>query len=369
MNVAPKPDFDSIDGKFCGRPEIVAVDTLRHYPELVRQLGGDPKVLLRGARIDPAVFDNPDSVIEYRSVLHAMQHAAEELSCPDFGMRLAAMQGGNKSIGPIGVVMKNSQTLGQAIGYCAKHIHAYSLATHVRFDPDRAHHLLLVRLEILLDQLPDKRQAVEHALMLAGLNIIEITGGAARVRKVLFRHDAQSTVKTYRNFFGCEVSFGQQADGLVLTETDLLCPVVDPDTRVYEMATSFIEARFPRTEPPIHARVRALVLEHLGSKDCTSERVAAEFCLHPRTLQRRLRAEGTSFEDIKDAVRRDLALRFLKRADMPLKRVAEKLGYAETSVLSRSCFRWFAATPRELRQRLKSNISRLRGMDAPYVVG
>jgi AraC-like DNA-binding protein len=314
--------------------------------------------------IEPDLLDAPGSSIEYRSLLNAMQYAAEALDCPDFGLRLAVMQGGNKSIGPIGVVMKNSKTLGQAIGYCAKNIHAYSVATRVRFEPDRSRHLLLVRLEILLDRAPDKRQAVEHALMLASLNMRELSGGGARVRKVLFSHEPQMSPGAYRQFFGCDVHFEQKADGLVLTEDDLLCPVVDPDSRVYEMATSFIETRFPHMEASIQTRVRSLIEQYIGSKDCTNERVAADFCLHPRTLQRRLRAEGTSFEDLKDEIRRDLALRFIQNGDMPLKRVAEKLGYAETSVLSRSCFRWFSSSPRELRAQHKTNAAMERDVVA-----
>jgi len=59
--------------------------------------------------------------------------------------------------------------------------------------------------------------------------------------------------------------------------------------------------------------------------------------------------EGTSFEALKDEVRRDLALPYLQQADVKLTRIAERLGYAETSVLSRSCARWFARSPRQLR--------------------
>lgn len=332
-------------------PETVDADSLRGFPELVRQLGGDPDAILQRAAIDPALLDRPSAFIEYRALLNAMQQAAADLDCPDFGLKLACLQGGNKSIGPIGVVMKNSNTLGQAIGYCAKSIHAYSVATRIRFVPDRPNHKLLVRLEILLERAPDRRQAVEHALMLASLNIRELTGGGARVRKVLFMHEPQAPLRAYRQYFNCEVAFGEQADGLVLTEDDLMCAVVDPDSRVYEMATTFIESRFPHVEASIQSRVRSLIEQYIGGKDCTNERIAAEFCLHPRTLQRRLRAEGTSFEDIKDEIRRELALRYIENGDMPLKRVAEKLGYAETSVLSRSCFRWFSASPRELRMR------------------
>lgn len=356
-NVSPR----YADSRLRAPPETVGVDSLRCFPELVRQLGGEPSAILRRAAIDPMLVDKPGSVIEYRALLNLMQGAAADLDCPDFGLRLAALQGGNRSIGPIGVVMKNSKTLGQAIGYCARNIHAYSIATRVRFEPDRPNHKLLVRLEILLERMPDKRQAVEHALMLASLNIRELTGGGARVRKVLLTHEPLSALRVYRQHFNCEVAFGEKADGLILTEDDLLCPVVDPDSRVYEMATTFIEHRFPHIEVSIQTRVRSLIEQYIGSKDCTNERIAAEFCLHPRTLQRRLRAEGTSFEDLKDEIRRELALRYIQNGDMPLKRVAEKLGYAETSVLSRSCFRWFSASPRELRMQHRSEASG-RGM-------
>jgi AraC-like DNA-binding protein len=51
-------------------------------------------------------------------------------------------------------------------------------------------------------------------------------------------------------------------------------------------------------------------------------------------------------------VRRDVALHYLQQPEVPLVRVTEMLGYSETSVLSRSCLRWFSASPRRLRNDL-----------------
>jgi AraC-like DNA-binding protein len=246
--------------------------------------------------------------------------------------------------------MKNSETLGQALGYCKKHIHAYSLATHVRFEPDRPNHQVTVGLEIVLGQAQVKAQAIEHGLMLAHLNILEITGGLAKARRVFFQHGPISPRSVYWAAFGCEVVFGWRTSGIVLTEADLLCGIVNPDEQVLEMATSYIDSRFPPQTPPIMARVRSLIAEHLETRNCSSERIASDLCMHARTLQRRLKAEGTSFEAIKDDVRRELARRYLEQEDVPLTLVAEKLGYAETSVLSRSCYRWFSATPRAVRR-------------------
>ncbi|CAN7364749.1 AraC family transcriptional regulator [Phenylobacterium sp. LjRoot225] len=329
--------------------ELLHVDTLRFFPQLVRQLGGDPEALLRRAGIDPAIFSTRGPCLGYRAMASLLEIAAAELQRPDFGLRLAALQGGGRVFGPMGVAMRNSNTLGQALEYVVKHVHAYSLAARMRFEPDPARRRLFVAWDILLDRLPNKQQAIEQALLLAHLNAVEITGGRARVREVLFAHQPLSPLRSYRDYFGCEVRFNQPTEGVVFSEQDLLCPIVDPDVQLYEMATSFIDTKFTRVTPPMHARVRGLILQYLGGEDCNNERVAADLCLHPRTLHRRLKAEGRSFEGIKDEARRDVALRYLRHTDISLTRIAERLGYAETSVLSRSCFRWFGASPSRLR--------------------
>jgi AraC-like DNA-binding protein len=334
-----RPSFDAIHSQ-----------ALAGFPGVVHELRNNPDKLLAECGIASAEAGGRGPVLEYRAFVQLLAHCADRLDAPDFGIRLARRQRGGKVIGPVGVVMRNSQTVGQALGYCARHIHAYSLATRVRFRPDRARHILFVGVEILLDRPADTRQVVEHAVMLAHLNVTDISGGMARARRVDFRHEPQAPLKTYRDAFGCEVRFGQEMDGFVLTEDDLLCRIGDPDEQVYEMATAFIDTHYPVAMPPLHARVRSLIVGHLGSGRCTSEAIAGELCLHPRTLQRRLRAEGMSFEGIKDEVRREVALRYLSQSDLPLMQVAEKLGYSEASVLSRSCYRWFTASPIQLRR-------------------
>ena len=332
---------------------MVHAGILHLFPELVQEHGGDPEHLLRRARIDPAAIGNRGALIEYRSFVRVLRNAAAELSCPDFGLRLAARQDCDKALGPMGVAVSNSQTVGQAIEYCSKHHHAYSLAARTRLEPYRANHQLL-RVDILLDGVPDTHQTMEHALMLASQHIAKQTAGAARVREVLFSHEPQSAPQISRSLFGCDVKFGQTVNGIVLADVDLRQPIVQPDARIFEMAAAFIEARFPDMRPPLRASVHGLVFQYLGGEGCTIERVAEQLCLHPRTLQRRLRAEGTSFDDIKDEIRRDLALRHIKEGELSLTCVADKLGYAETSVLTRSCYRWFGATPGELRRKLRS---------------
>lgn len=329
--------------------DIVHSHALSFFTDLVQDHGGDSHALVREAGIDPSALDGKIA-LEYLKFVHLLQRTSDQLGQCDFGLQLAQRQRGGKVIGPIGIVMKNSETIGQALGYCAKHIQAYSLATKVRFKPNRAEHNLLVHIDIFLDRATDVRQAVEHALALAASNIADLSAGQARARKIYFQHKPISSERRYRDFFGCEVKFEQDYNGLLLTEDDLLCPVNEPDEQILEMATDFIEARFPASLPPVHSQVRTLVQRLLDANDCSFEHIAEEMCMHPRTLQRRLRDEGASFENIRDDVRRELAMRLLARSQSSLTEIAHKIGYAETSVLSRSCQRWFGATPEQIRR-------------------
>ena len=71
--------------------------------------------------------------------------------------------------------------------------------------------------------------------------------------------------------------------------------------------------------------------------------------LSPRTLQRRLAADGASFEQLLDAVRADLALYYLRESRLSVAAVAEILQFSETSALTRACRRWHSASPRAVR--------------------
>ncbi|MET0238450.1 MAG: AraC family transcriptional regulator [Sphingobium sp.] len=335
--------------------DLIHVGTLLEFSDLVRELGGDPDDLLRSVGIDRSNVTRAVTRISFRAMIDLLEKSADRLKCPDFGMRLAVRQGGGKVFGPMGVVMRNSSTLGDALAYVGRHIQAYSLAAGMPMEHDRAAGRVFVGLDILLENIADRSQTVEQHLLLAHYNAVEITAGRARVRQVRFRHQPLSPLRTYRDHFGCEVLFEQPSDGIVFSQDDLNAPIVDPDVQHYEIATSFIEANYPPASAPMHARVRGLVMKTLGVSDCRIERIADELCMHPRTLHRRLKWEHKSFEDIKDEVRRDLARYYLERTSVPFTRISEKLGYSETSVLSRSCTRWFGHSPRDVRSRARAD--------------
>ncbi|MET0704570.1 MAG: AraC family transcriptional regulator [Mycobacterium sp.] len=329
--------------------DTVYADTLRFFPELVSELGGDPAPLLREHGISPAALADGTGRIGYRLIANLLEDAAAAVDRPDFGLLLATRQGGGSVFGPMGVAMRNSNTLGDALEYARRHSHAHSLAARIRFDRDDDEHSVFVAHDILLDRLPNKSQAIEQFLLLAHLNAVEITGGKARVRMVRFRHCRLSAPSVYRSYFGCSAYFDQQCDGVVFAERDLRARTTDSSAAAYRAVTALIDADFAEATQPMRAQARGVILQFIGTSECTNDRTAAELHLHPRTLHRRLSAEGTTFHRIKDEVRRNLALYYLEHTDLDLTRIAERLGYSEHSVLTRSCVRWFGEAPSRLR--------------------
>jgi AraC-like DNA-binding protein len=349
---AQQVDLTSVTGQGGGHDsgfELVHADLLRFFPDLVRELGGDPEALLRRLGVDGALLASAGSGLSCRIWVNLLEHAAVELHCPDFGMRLARRQGGGRVFGAMGAVMRNTKTFGEALTFVAEHGHAHSPAVRLRLerDPESGH--LVSAYDFLLDRLPNRCQAIEQVHLLGHLNALESTGGRARVREVRVRHQPLSPLSTYGRYFGCEVRFDQQDDAVVYSERDLSAPIVDADARAYETAASFIDAAFPRVSPPMHAQVRGVILQFLGTEYCNIEEVAAELGLHLRTLRRRLNAEGKGFQEIKDEVRREVALYYLLRTDLDLACVAQKLGYAEHSAFTRRSLRWFSAPPSRVR--------------------
>src|ERR1700731_3938807 len=85
--------------------DVVHARMLRFFPDLVHQLGGDPKRLMQQIGIHSAkTLSDRRSGATYRQLVHLIELAASESGCPDFGMRLATLQSGSGMFGPLGLV-------------------------------------------------------------------------------------------------------------------------------------------------------------------------------------------------------------------------------------------------------------------------
>lgn len=332
---------------------MVQAQSLRGYRELVSDLGGNPTRLLRKAGIQPSALNQLTAFISFESLIELLEHSGTDLGCPDFGLRLAERQDIG-ILGTLAVAMRYSATVGDAMRCASEYLNVYNaaIAFTVRTEERRGQARLVFK--DLVAHAPRWAQTAEHGIALTARIMTLLSEGRCHLQEVWLPHPPLDSPATYRSHFDAPLSFQAHRLGLAYTARDLDRPISERNEQLHELATRHLDSRLPRGRTPFTAQVRQAIEALLGTGTCGHRQVANALYMHPRTMQRRLNEEGTTFEDIKDLVRRDLAQRYLAQPDLPLSQVTALLDYSEQSALGRSCRRWFHATPREVRNQLTS---------------
>lgn len=193
----------------------------------------------------------------------------------------------------------------------------------------------------------------------ASLRMAEVIFWVALVR-LATRHDVSPArvavpeppheAAPYHDYLGCDletsvvqsVSFhAQDARRPFLTSNEAMWETFEPDLR----------RRLAELEPEstIAERVRAALLELLPAGLTTMDAAASELAVSTRTLQRRLHGEGTTFQQILNGTREDLARHYLTSAELTTAEISFLLGYAETSSFYRAFQTWTGSTPERVR--------------------
>jgi AraC-like DNA-binding protein len=332
---------------------MVRAQAVRGYRELVSDLGGDPVRLLRAAKIKSTVFDQPASFISFGAIVELLDRSARDLDCPDFGFRLAEHQDIG-ILGPLAVAMRHSATVGEAMRCASKYIYVHNPAIGFSVRADNGEDQALFVFEILSEHGPHCAQMIEHGVGITCRIVSMLSAGRSHLNRVWLPHPAVGSRATYRGHLGAPVEFRASQVALAIDRGDLDLPLGEHSEELRAFAVDYMNVQFPARRVSLLVQVRKVIERLLGTGACGYAEVADALFMHPRTLQRRLREHGTTFEDIKDEARRDLAQRYLADPDVALAQVTALLDYSEQSALTRSCHRWFQTTPTALRASLSS---------------
>jgi AraC-like DNA-binding protein len=135
-----------------------------------------------------------------------------------------------------------------------------------------------------------------------------------------------------------------------MTEADLATTLPEADPQMAAEIARFIEAN----AQPVNASATETVTGHirrlLPTGDCNVDRVAQLMGVDRRTVHRRLSAEGASFTELVDTIRREIVIRQLIHTDRPLSEVAKLVGFSSLSTFSRWFRQAFGVQPSEYRR-------------------
>jgi AraC-like DNA-binding protein len=327
---------------------LIRGSSLTGFNELVADLGYDPESILRRSGVRPQDVGDHDAFLPYRALAVVLEDAAQMTDALDFGRQLALRQG-IEILGPVGVAARTAPTVGEALRISRVYLAAYSPAIEVRLKPGERADRKLFEFAIVEEDMPSCPQLFELSLGVL-LQVLRHLGGVTvNPTTTLIPHAALLEEALYRDYYGSEVRFSQPQGGLEVRDADLARPVAD-DAQAHEVLVRYLEGLEIPEDRGFADSVRRLVVELLPTGTVTMNLLARQFALHPKTFQRRLAAEGTTFGTLVEQARRELADHYLRESDLELTQIARELGYAEQSVLSRSCRRWFGEPPGAIRR-------------------
>ncbi|TDG13753.1 AraC family transcriptional regulator [Seongchinamella unica] len=168
---------------------------------------------------------------------------------------------------------------------------------------------------------------------------------------------APESAEHYESLFGCPVLFAREHSGLVVSRQLLQYPLAQNEDSLREFLRlapyPLVRRDSPGETGPLSRRIEQLLLSSGPENLPTASDVAAQLNMSPRTLHRRLTAEGTSFQQLKDNLRREMAVHYIQRDELSIDAIAAVMGFQDNSAFYRSFKKWTGTSPGQYRQQLQ----------------
>lgn len=169
-----------------------------------------------------------------------------------------------------------------------------------------------------------------------------------------FKFAQPQEVDRYREVYGCnQLRFDCAENRLLVSGADLAAPLPSRNAGMLALHEHVLQERIAALgKTSTGYRVSAEIVRRLHRGEPRREEVAAALAMADRTLQRRLHEEGTSFQELLDDARRELARKYLSEERYGLNQVADLLAFGDPSNFQRACKRWFGEPPGLYRKRV-----------------
>jgi len=301
------------------------------------------------------LLNDPLQFIPLRDFAGLHEWSVRTAGDQEFGIQLA--RGLRvEHMGPLGAFLCGAPRLGAMIRRATRSVPLHQNAGEVRLDLDGdfARYSYFSPLGSLLGKRYIGMRAIFTMLMLARVYM----GETWLPSRIEVEHARGVEADAFEGHFGVPVIYDSPGFALVFPRAQLSTPHPMPlplerRMTVRELVHS-LRILPPRT---MSDATRTVLAIRLLDGDGDIEGTAGKLGLGPRTLQRRLREEGTSYRSMLGSVRLERAMTLLKESAEPIEVIARSLGYAATSHFTRAFTQWTGTPPSRVRQQHRRVVS------------
>lgn len=316
--------------------------------DFAEQLGLDRASLMAASSLRPGDLEDPDSRVPLSTVLRLWRELAERTNDPavgiDFGRSIMA-----KQIGLIGYAIYHSADLLEAAYCMARYQHIISDA--VVLDVGRGDSTTVYSFSAHPSVMTLKHP-IEAAVVATVIVGRELTGQNFVPLRVELPFTPDAPSRAFRDAIGLVPEFDAETARVTFSNEVVELPIREADpvlagylTQLAEEVSKFVL----RTDNDFVRQVRRALWSMLPHGKPDLWHTASKMDISARTLQRRLREEGSSFSAVLEGLRQDLSEQLLADRTLAVADVAFLLGYSEPSAFQRAFRRWRGTSPRAYR--------------------
>lgn len=314
--------------------ELVRVAALTGYFETMAGLGVDPRPLLREQGLSADLLVNPEQLIPARSAIRLLERSAAQSGCITLGLRMAEGRA-LANLGATSLLIAHQPTLRQAL-VALQEFRARINSTLILHVEDLGDDTILGESFALRHPEPS-RQSSDLALGVLMRLCTEVLGENWSPQLVCFSHPAPpaSDLPIFRRLFRCPVQFDSELNGIVLRRADFDRPNRRADGQLAVYARQLLDTAVNPAGQTVTQDVDQLIRLLMPVGRASIQTCAASMGITVRTLQRMLDGEGSTFSELLNAARMQLATQYLANPRMRITDIAEILGYSSVGAFSR----------------------------------
>ena len=311
-------------------------ETGREYSSFLEQSG-----------IPESSLDDPGYKISPRQELDFYSCVCKQLNIPELGLIIGPRYH-LSSYGMLGLAAMTSATLYQCYQRFFDNI--VMTWTYFRFSLEQHNNEGTLTMQPLRDLGDAYSFMIDRDISAAYQIACEALGQPLPLLRLELKESPPGYSQRYEEIYKAPVLFGCGRDALVFESKWLDAPLEKSElatSNVFAKQCAEISAALGK-EYQLTEHIRSLVM-NLGREPKTLEQIAGQLHTTPRTLQRKLSTEGTTYKELVEQVRVNISIEYLQTSDLSIESIGARVGYADTSSFSHAFKRWTGKTPRNYR--------------------
>jgi AraC-like DNA-binding protein len=301
------------------------------------------------AEFDPAIFYAADSRISLRQFVRLVDVALVATGSANLGFRYGN-RFGVTTAGLVSTIMMSSATLGDALNCAMQYYPVNGIIMDMSFT--RRGEFVHAHCPSLFQLSPQVQRFMMESWLSAWLGHISfLVQRRMNFSEVHLIYDRPRNADLYDAVFGCKTYFGSDRNGVVFPLEYLKEKLPTADDIVWRISTCQCKSRLEEVlrHESIAVRVAELLLGWEGDYPSADE-MANMLKMSQRSMAKKLSDSGTSYQRILNDARRQKAIDYIQRGDIPVAKIAEKLGFSDSSNFRKAFRNWSGATPSAFRR-------------------